>query len=403
MHATRFQKYTPTPHPLTPPLSREEYSEAVLSNYHQLQFLLTPHAPRAPYSRLGLHETCVGYIDCLANGQDGCEAYQQEGLCDVISPHFTPDSMAIQQTVLVATSCYMLADIRTLASAARTALAARTGQGLSLEASLNFANMQISTAVADAAWNGRTNWMRGLDLLALRVAEYADGARTVVEVVEAIVGAPHHRDSLVAPSTTRLDVLSAAQRLLAAGSCQGQVVQSVTRAGKLRRYMMTNATLEPELTVESRQGLAAVESAVGKVGRVIPPTPMRASAAAIVAQLLSHPGFDTDQHAIRFASHPRAALSVGGVECFGFRQTKNDVSFLMPEHNVDDQARHTLELKTECIDAIQAKRDALLHLHGYGIGVDGFNLTEFANEHIGAAAVGCIPRIPKAKMARVMY
>ena len=104
--------------------------------------------------------------------------------------------------------------------------------------------------------------------------------------------------------------------------------------------------------------------------------------------LLSHPGFDTDQHAIRFASHPRAALSVGGVECFGFRQTKNDVSFLMPEHNVDDQARHTLELKTECIDAIQAKRDALLHLHGYGIGFDGFNLTEFANKHIGAAAEG---------------
>ena len=37
-------------------------------------------------------------------------------------------------------------------------------------------------------------------------------------------------------------------------------------------------------------------------------------------------------------------------------------------------------------NSIQAKRDALLHLHGYGIGVDGFNLTDFANEHIGAAA-----------------
>ena len=388
------------------PYRREDYSEAVLSSYHEMQFLLTPHAPRALYSRLGLHDTCTDYIDCLANGDDGCAAHQKDGVCDVISPHFTVGGAAVQQTVLVASSCYMLADIHALASAARTALAARTEQGSSLESSLKFANVLILTAVGDAAWNKRTDWMRGLDLLALRVAEYADGARTMAEVVEAIVGAPQVRDSLVAPGTTRLDVLAAAQRLLATGSCGGQVVPSVTRAGELRRRMVTNATLEPELIVESKHVKdqpATRELAAGSIGRVARPTPMRAAAAAVVAQLLSHSGFDTDQHAIRFVRHPTVVLSVDGAECFGFRQNNKNESFLLPEHDPDTQAQHTLELKAECIDAIRAKRDALLDSHGYGIGVSGFNLAEFATEHVGAAAVCRMPHVlqhtPKAKIS----
>ena len=371
----------PQPFPI-PFYRREDYTEAVQSNVHTIEVLLTPRAPQRPYSRLGLHDRCVEYISCLADGQDMCETFQQDGVCNVFSPHFTADAKASQQTVLVASSCYVLADIHTLASAARTALAARRELGSSLESSPNAANVTIATIIRDAAWmdSRRTRWMESLDLLALRVAEYADGAHTMSEIAEAIVGALHVRDSLVAPGTTKLDVFAAAQRLLAAASCLDVIFPSVTKAGKLQ------------------QGPAVLTELVA-AGRVIAPTPMRAAAAAVVAQLLSHAGFDTDQHAIRFARHPRIVLSVDGTECLGMQHNADINAFYLPEHDPIVQGQHSLELTPECINVIRAKRDALLELHGYGVGVRGFDLTEFANKHVGAAAVGYMPHRPKTKIA----
>ena len=128
--------------------------------------------------------------------------------------------------------------------------------------------------------------------------------------------------------------------------------------------------------------------------RVLPPTPMRAKAAALIARFLDGKSFEKDRDGVRWikAGARGNELHIGSKFGTGFEGYGNVVAV----RNAPKQQRdHTLRLRNYEGDRNEpghlwpemvAMRDALA-AQGLGIGCPDFDLDAFAKERLGAAFV----------------